>query len=68
MPLRRRSPGWRAPPEPRSPGQLRRRRSAHAAARLLYGERLLPINRLGLVLAVVAVALISYQELGLVAR
>lgn len=38
--------------------------AASAAARLLFGETLLPLNRLGLALAVVAVALISYQEIG----
>jgi len=38
--------------------------AAAATARLLFGETLLPLNRLGLALAVVAVALISYQELG----
>lgn len=42
--------------------------AASAAARLLFGEKLLPVNRLGLALAVVAVGLISYQEIGLLAR
>jgi drug/metabolite transporter (DMT)-like permease len=35
------------------------------AARLLYKEQLNKLNKLGLALAVVAVILISYQELGL---
>ncbi|MPR35475.1 hypothetical protein [Salmonirosea aquatica] len=36
-----------------------------AAAWLLFREKLNPLNRLGLALAVVAILLISYQELGL---
>lgn len=36
-----------------------------AAAWLLFRERLTPLNRLGLGLAVLAIVLISYQELGL---
>jgi multidrug transporter EmrE-like cation transporter len=36
-----------------------------AAAWLLFRERLSPLNRLGLALAVLAIVLISYQELGM---
>lgn len=38
--------------------------AASGSARLLFGEKLLPVNRLGLAMAVVAVGLISYQEIG----
>jgi multidrug transporter EmrE-like cation transporter len=40
--------------------------AASASARLLFGEQLLPVNRLGLAMAVVAVGLISYQEIAAV--
>ena len=36
-----------------------------AAAWLFFREKLNPLNRVGLLLAVIAIILISYQELGL---